>query len=212
MNRARTTRKNNTSTLKNGGKKKPSSRKTPMPVRPEGETIEQQQQPDNKRKSAITMSEPENMQPASEGNVSLSSSPPLQQQEVKDSVNMSSQGEELGLGAETPLEDSAANAPLLPSGEELPLLKVQNSENVSLSPPSLQEGQNSENVSLYRKDRIRKMCLCHRRHYRKDRIRKMCLCRRRHYRKDRIRKMCLCRRRHYRKDRIRKMCLCRRRH
>jgi hypothetical protein len=172
MNTAtRTTRKKNSKNGNGNGIRKP-SRKTPMPVRPEGETIEQQQQPDNKRKREITMSEPENMQTASEGiqmqepqtgnkrgrmqegDVSLSSSPLMQQQKVEDPANMSLSlpGEEEvqdSANMSPPpqqqevqkMQDSAANAPLSPSGEEPGLGAV--------TPPPLKEMQDSANdVSL----------------------------------------------------------------
>jgi hypothetical protein len=83
-------------------------------------------------------------------NMSLS---PQQQevQEMQDSANapLSTSGEELALGAVTPpplkeMQDSAANAPLSPLGEE----PVQNSEDVSPIPPSLEEVQDSANISL----------------------------------------------------------------
>lgn len=164
----RRTKKNSTSTLKNGNnlrKKKTSSIKTPMPVRPEGETIEQQQS-DNKRKRETTMSEPENMQTASEGiqmqepqtgnkrgrmqeeDVSLSS-PLQQQQKVEGSANMSlspSEDEAQVPGALPPLEEvqDSANMSLSPSEEELGL-GVQNSNvspppPLSLSPSSVESG------------------------------------------------------------------------
>ena len=144
---ARTTRKKSTSNGNNLRKKKTSSRKTPMPVRPEGETIEQQQQPDNKRKREITMSEPENMQTASEGiqmqepqtdnkrgrmqegYVSLSSSPLMQQQKVEDPANMS-----LSLPGEEEVQDPANMSPP-PQQQE-----VQDSANMS-PPPQQQEVQ-----------------------------------------------------------------------
>ena len=180
ISKRRTTIKKNSKNGNNGGiRKKPSSIKTPMPVRPGG----------------TTMSEPENMQTASEdiqmqepqtGNkrgrmqeVDVSLSSPLQQQQkVEDSSNMSlspsvdeaqvpgalspvqemqdsanaplsTSGEELALGAVTPpplkeMQDSAANAPLSPLGEE----PVQNSEDVSPIPPSLEEVQDLTNISL----------------------------------------------------------------
>ena len=70
---------------------------------------------------------------------------------MQDSANapLSTSGEELALGAVTPpplkeMQDSAANAPLSPLGEE----PVQNSEDVSPIPPSLEEVQDLTNISL----------------------------------------------------------------
>ena len=170
----RTTRKKNSKNGTSGGiiKKKPSSRKTPMPVRPEGETIEQQQKPD---KIATTMSEPENMQTESkeqmqepqtgnkrgreivqEGDVSLSSSPPLQQQKVEDSANMSlppppsgPSGEELGLGALPPLEaQDSANISLSPSSVESGAGAAEAQVPGAVAPLPLEEVGNLEDVSL----------------------------------------------------------------
>jgi hypothetical protein len=175
------TRKNSNTTTLNGNnlRNKKTSIKTPMPVRPEGETIEQQQS-DN-------MSEPENMQTASEGiqmqdpqtgnergrtqegDVSLSS--PLQQQkvedlaqvpgalppleEVQDSANMNSLSPSVDLaqvpGALSPVQDSANMTSLSPSEEELGL-RVQNPEDVSLSssPPLQQQKVEEMEDSLSR--------------------------------------------------------------
>jgi hypothetical protein len=112
------------------------------------ESKEQMQEPQtgNKRGREIVQ----------EGDVSLSSSPPLQQQKVEDSANMSlppppsgPSGEELGLGALPPLEaQDSANISLSPSSVESGAGAAEAQVPGAVAPLPLEEVGNLEDVSL----------------------------------------------------------------